>query len=84
MGEALLEDSGEESGLSVEAGEGGIIPDEVVGLGNFGVESELRGNDVFGGLRGKFAELEQSGALGRRGASNDDYGGKMALSVGFV
>ena len=53
MGEATLEGSSEASGLSVEAGFSGVVPDEVVGLRDFRREVELRGDDVFGNFVGE-------------------------------
>jgi hypothetical protein len=84
MGEAVLEGSGEEPCLSVEAGGGGVIPDEVVGLGDFRREVELRGDDVFGNFVGELALFAEPGPLcvGRTG--DDDHRGKVALGVGLV
>ena len=48
---ALPEGAGEESGLSVEAGGGGVIPNQVVGLRDLRREIELGGNDLFGDVR---------------------------------
>jgi hypothetical protein len=44
----LPESGGEESGLSVEAGICGVIPNEVVGLGDLRREIELSGDDLVG------------------------------------
>lgn len=37
----MVEPSGEESGLSFEAGEGGVVPDDMMGLVDFRPETEL-------------------------------------------
>ena len=84
MGVTLLEGSGEELGLSVESGCSGVIPNEVVGLGDLGREGELRGDDPFDGFGGEMAMFEQPRALRGRRAGDDDYGGKMAFGLGFV
>ena len=84
MGEAMLEGPGKEAGLSFEAGIGGIIPDEVVGLGDFRREVDLRGNDFFGNFGGELAVFAKSGALGGGRTGDDDHGGKVTLGVGLV
>ena len=84
MGKAVLEGSGKESGLPVEAGCSGVIPNEVVGLGDLRREVELRGNDLGGKVGGEMTLFEEPGTLRFRGAGHHDHGGKMALGVGFV
>ena len=84
MGEAALEGSGEEPCLSVEAGVGGVIPDEVVGLGDFRREVELRGDDVFGNFVGELALFAEPGPLCGGRTGDDDHRGKVALGVGLV
>ena len=84
MVEASLEAAGKEPGLSVEAGIGGVIPDEIVGLRDFRREVELRGDDVFGNFGGQLALFAEPRALGGGRAGHDNHRGKVALGVGFV
>lgn len=60
----LSEGAGEESGLSVEAGVGGVIPNEVVSLRNFRREVELRGDDLIGDVGSETALVRHALALG--------------------
>jgi len=62
----LAEGAGEESGLSVEAGVGGVIPDEVVSLRDLRREVELGGDDLFGDVGREVALLLKAGALSLR------------------
>ena len=80
---SLAEDIGEEPGLSVEAGEGGVIPNEVVGGGDFCREIELGEEDLIGDFRRELALFAKAGALGGERAADDDHGRKMGLGVGF-
>src|SRR5436190_7759219 len=82
--ETLPEGSGEESGLSVEAGVCGVIPDEVVGLGDLRREVHLGGDDLVGNVGRELAILQEARALGGGGASHNDHGIKMNLRPGFV
>lgn len=82
--EATLEGSGEESGLSVETGFAGVVPDEVVGLRDFRREVELRGDDVFGNVVWKLALIAEPGPLGNGRTGDNNHRGKMALGVGLV
>lgn len=80
---ALAEGAGEEPGLSVEAGEGGVIPNEMVGVGNFCREIELGEEDLLGHLRGEMPLVAEARALGGGRAADDDHRGEMRPGVGF-
>ena len=75
----MAEAAGEELGLSVEAGEGGIIPDQVVSFADLRAEVELRANDLFGDLIRQGSLLPQAPTLCGRGAGNDSNYIKMRV-----
>ena len=79
--ETTLEGSCEESGLSVEAGFAGVVPDEVVGLRGFRREVELRGDDVFGNVVRELALIAEPGPLGGGRTGDDNHRGEMAWAL---
>ena len=83
-GEALPEGSGEESGLSVEAGVCGVIPNEVISLGDLRCEVQLSGEDLVGDSGGNLAVTQEARALGGRRAGYDDDRCKLRLGAGFI
>ena len=77
------EPAGEEVGLSVEAGGGGVIPNQVVSFSNLRLKIELGGDDSFSNIGGKVALSEEARALGRGRAGDDHYGREVRFGVGF-
>ena len=74
----------EESDLSVEVGDGAVIPDNVIGLLNFRAEVQLSGDDLFGHGWREVTVLYQPVHLRCVGCSDDDHTVKLGLDAGLV
>ena len=83
-GESSPEPGGKEAGLSVEVGDGAVIPDYVVGLLNFGAEVHLSGNDLFRDRFRETALTHHSVHLCRSGCGDNDDTIKLGLDTGFI
>ena len=69
--------------MSVEVGDGAVIPDYVIGLLDFGAELQLSGNDLFRQCGDKSAVLHQTMHLRRMRRSDHDNPVKLGLNACF-
>lgn len=68
----MPEPSGEESGLSVETGEGGIIPNDVMSFLYLRSQVELRVDDALSEVRRQTPLFQQTGFLDGPGTGHDN------------
>ncbi len=80
----MPEDLGEESGLSVEAGKGAVIPNYVIGFRDFDPEIRLRCQNGFRQRFIKPAKFPKPPALGGRRTGDNEDTVEMRFRPSFV